>query len=590
MTPGEEYAERHARHQAETDALTRQDDRLSNLRLWVVLAGGLMAWAAFGWRWFSPWLLLLPVIAFVGVMIRHERVVADRDRAKRRLAFYTLGRGRLAGTWMGTGLSGERFAEPSHPYADDLDVFGRGSLFELLCTARTAGGEEILATWLKAPSDAETIRARQQAVAELRPKLDLREDLALLGEDVRARAEPAALAAWGAQPPLLPERHLPASAVGLVVLTVGTLIAAAFGAGYVPFLMVLALGRLFEARVGARVRRVVLTIDRPARDLGLLAATLARLEREMCEVPKLRDLQAALRADGVSPARRIERLQSLTGLLALRGNPLLALPLTILLWTPLCAFAIERWRTENGGHVGRWIAVVGEFEALNALAGYAYEHPGDPFPEILDGEPAFQANGLGHPLLTGSLPNDVSLGGPSCLYVVSGSNMSGKSTLMRSVGVNTVLALAGAPVRAHSLRLTPLHLGASIRTNDSLQGGISRFYAEIMRLRQIVEIGRQTPPLLFLLDEILHGTNSHDRRIGAEAVVKTLLSDGGIGLVTTHDLALAALADGPELAAVNVHFEDQMEDGQMRFDYKLRPGVVEKSNAIALMRAVGLEV
>ena len=590
MTPSEEYAERHARYQRETDALTGQDDRLSNLRLWVVLATGLMAWAAFGGRWFSPWLLALPVAAFIGVAVRHERVVALRDRAKRRLTFYALGLGRLAGTWAGTGQTGERFIEPNHPYADDLDLFGRGSLFELLCTARTAGGEETLAGWLKAPSDAETIRARQAAVSELRPKLDLREDLALLGEDVRARAEPAALAAWGAQPPLLPDRRIQPLAVGLASLTAGTLIAAAFGAGYVPFLVALALGRVFEWRVGSRVKRIVLTIDRPARDLGLLAATLARLEREPCECPKLHALQAILSADGLSPSRRIERLQTLTGLLALRGNPFLALPLAALLWTPLCAFAIERWRVENGGHVGRWIEVVGEFEALNALAAYAYEHPEDPFPEILDGDPRLEAVGLGHPLLTGSVANDVSLGGPSRMYVVSGSNMSGKSTLMRSVGVNTVLALAGAPIRAHSLRLTPLHLGASIRTNDSLQGGISRFYAEITRLRQIVEIGRQTPPLLFLLDEILHGTNSHDRRIGAEAVVRTLLSDGGIGLVTTHDLALAALADGPDLAAVNVHFEDQMEDGQMRFDYQLRPGVVEKSNAIALMRAVGLEV
>ena len=590
MTPHEEYAVRNAQHQRATDELTRQDDRLSNLRLWVVLAAGSMAWAAFGGHWFSPWLLLLPAVVFIGVLVRHEHVVADRDRAKRRLTFYALGLGRLDGTWAGAGIPGGRFAAPSHPYAEDLDVFGTGSLFELLCTARTAGGEETLASWLTTPSDADTIRARQEAVTELRPRLDLREDLALLGDDVRARAEPAALAAWGAQPPLLPDPRLQTVAVGLAVLTVGTLVAAAFGTGYVPFLIAAAVGRLFEAQVGARVKRIVLTIDRPARDLGLLAATLARLEREPCEAPKLREIQAILRADGLSPSRRIERLQTRMGLLALRSNPFLAVLLAALLWTPLCAFAIERWRVENGGHVGRWISVVGEFEAMNALAGYAYEHPDDPFPVILEGEPAFEAVGLGHPLLAGSVANDVRLGGPSRLYVVSGSNMSGKSTLMRSVGVNAVLALAGAPVRARSLRLTPLHLGASIRTNDSLQGGISRFYAEITRLRQIVEIGRQTPPLLFLLDEILHGTNSHDRRIGAEAVVKTLLSDGGIGLVTTHDLALAALADRPGVAAVNVHFEDQMEDGQMRFDYQLRPGVVEKSNAIALMRAVGLEV
>jgi DNA mismatch repair ATPase MutS len=174
--------------------------------------------------------------------------------------------------------------------------------------------------------------------------------------------------------------------------------------------------------------------------------------------------------------------------------------------------------------------------------------------------------------------------------IVSGSNMSGKSTLLRTVGVNTVLALAGAPVRAKGLRLSPLQVGASIRIQDSLQAGASRFYAEITRLRQIVELTNGERPVLFLLDEILHGTNSHDRQIGAERVVGGLLARGAIGLITTHDLALARIADELDTRAANVHFEDHLEDGQMRFDYLLRPGVVQRSNALELMRSVGLEV
>ena len=567
------------------------DDRLSNVRLWIVLGAGAMAWAAFGGHWFSPWLLCLPLAGFVALMVRHERVVARRDRARRRLAFYTQGLARLAGTWAETGVTGARFAEPDHPYADDLDIFGKGSLFELLCTARTAGGEETLAAWLKSPADADTIRARQAAVADLRPRLDLREETSGLGETVRTRIAPDALMAWGAQPPLLPDGWLRRAALAVTAGLIAALLGWGLGgSGYWPVLVFLLLGRGLGWRLGGRVRRVLQAVDQPARDLGLLAALLARIEAETFQAPLLSDLQGTLQAEGVAPSVRIERLQTLIGYLEARRNPYLAPLLFALLWPVHCAFAIEKWRTENGRHVGRWIAVVGEFEALNALAGYAYEHPEDPFPEILDGEPRFEATGLGHPLLSQAVPNDVGLGGPSCLYVVSGSNMSGKSTLMRSVGINAVLALSGAPVRARSLRLTPLHLGASIRTNDSLQGGISRFYAEITRLRQIVEIGRQSGPLLFLLDEILHGTNSHDRQLGAEAVVKTLLGEGGIGLVTTHDLALAALADGSGLSAINVHFEDGMEDGRMSFDYRLRPGVVEKSNALALMRAVGLEV
>jgi len=260
------------------------------------------------------------------------------------------------------------------------------------------------------------------------------------------------------------------------------------------------------------------------------------------------------------------------------------------------AFAIERWRKAHGRDLAVWIDALGEFEALGSLAGYAFEHPADPFPEIVEGACIFDGCGLGHPLIPAAtmVRNDCALGAPPAegrpqASLVSGSNMSGKSTLLRTVGVNTVLALAGAPVRAVSLRLSPLALGTSIRILDSLQGGASHFYAEIARLRQIVDLTEGRVPVLFLLDEMLHGTNSHDRRIGAEAVIRSLLGAGSIGLVTTHDLALAGIAKAdPRMA--NVHFEDHLEDGRITFDYRMRPGVVTRSNAIALMRAVGLDV
>jgi DNA mismatch repair ATPase MutS len=235
---------------------------------------------------------------------------------------------------------------------------------------------------------------------------------------------------------------------------------------------------------------------------------------------------------------------------------------------------------------------VGEFEALSSLAGHAYERPQDPFPELVE-ETRFDGEGLGHPLIPEfrNVRTDLRLGdeGPRVL-IVSGSNMSGKSTLLRTLGTNTVLALAGATVRARSLRLSPLQVGASIRIQDSLQAGASRFYAEITRLRQIVELTEQELPVLFLLDEILHGTNSHDRLIGAEGVVRGLTGRRAIGLVTTHDLALARIADELEPHAANVHFEDHLENGKMSFDYQLRPGIVQRSNALELMRSVGLEV
>jgi DNA mismatch repair ATPase MutS len=241
----------------------------------------------------------------------------------------------------------------------------------------------------------------------------------------------------------------------------------------------------------------------------------------------------------------------------------------------------------------RWLDAVGEIEALSSIAAYRFEHPGDVFPEFEEGSaPIFDAEALGHPLLpeATAVRNDVRIGGDVRVLVVSGSNMSGKSTLLRTVGVNAVLAQAGAPVRARRLRLTPLTVGASIRIQDSLHAGVSRFYAEVTRLGAIMRRASQPPPLLFLIDELLHGTNSHDRRIGAEAIVRGLVDRGAIGLVTTHDLALAHVADALGPRGANVHFRDVLEDGQMRFDYIMRPGVVDHSNALQLMRSVGLEV
>jgi DNA mismatch repair ATPase MutS len=264
----------------------------------------------------------------------------------------------------------------------------------------------------------------------------------------------------------------------------------------------------------------------------------------------------------------------------------------LLFWTTQIALAVESFRRTCGPRIADWLAAVGEIEALCSLAGQAFEHPDDPFPELLDAGAVFDGEGLGHPLLplARCVRNDVRLDLDHPLLLVSGSNMSGKSTLLRTVGTNVVLALAGAPVRARRLRLSPLTLGASIRVQDSLEAGVSRFYAEITRIRQIMDLAREAPPLLFLLDEVLHGTNSGDRRTGAEAIVRGLLSRGALGLVTTHDLAIAAMAEGLGPRARNVHFEDHLEDGRIAFDYRMHEGVVRKSNALALMRAVGLDV
>jgi DNA mismatch repair ATPase MutS len=306
----------------------------------------------------------------------------------------------------------------------------------------------------------------------------------------------------------------------------------------------------------------------------------------------LTGLRASLDSGSEPPSRRMARLAKLIERLDSRDNVFVRLAEIFVLWTPHLAVSVEMWRAQSGAAVRRWLTATGEMEALCSLASHAFEHPEDPFPEFTDEHGLIDATGVCHPLLPEgrAVRNDVRLGGVLRVLIVSGSNMSGKSTLLRTLGVNAVLAQAGATVRARRLRISPLAVGASIRVTDSLQGGVSRFYAEILRLRQILDLTAGKLPVLFLIDEFLHGTNSHDRKIGAGALVHRLTERGAIGLITTHDLALAGIADELTERAANVHFEDHIENGHIHFDYVMRPGVVEKSNAIELMRSVGLEI
>jgi DNA mismatch repair ATPase MutS len=342
-----------------------------------------------------------------------------------------------------------------------------------------------------------------------------------------------------------------------------------------------------------QVRTVLERVDAAAYDLGLLTELIACIERETFASPLLVSIQARLASHGTPPSRLIARLQRYIAARDSLRNELVRPFALLLLVRGQAAVAIDRWHAEHRGALGQWLSAIGDLEACASLATYAFERPASVFPTLATGEPRFHATALAHPLLARStaVANNVRLGGDAPhVLIVSGSNMSGKSTLLRAVGVNAVLALAGAPVCAESLELSPLAIGATIRVEDSLREGQSRFYTEILRIRDIVTLSRGATSALFLLDEILHGTNSHDRRIGAEAIVRSLAAAGSIGLVTTHDLALTQLVATLGGKAANVHFEDRIVDGKMVFDYRMRDGVVERSNAIELMRSVGIDV
>jgi hypothetical protein len=540
----------------------------------------------------SVFWVLAPLSAIIILAVLHERVMKSRERASRIVAFYERALARIENRWMGTGDPGTRFQDVSHPYSRDLDLFGEGSLFELLCTARARVGQETLAKWLLVPASPDVVRARQAAVVDLRTRLDLRESLAVLAEEA-ASLEPAeVLAAWGEGKPLLGLRLVRFTGAMLAVVWLATLVVWLVWGHAFPALLVSAINVSLNLSFRERVRESVSAVEKAARDLGLLSGVLARLEEEEFTAPELIDLRAALQSRGRPPSKWIKNLNRLMEYMDSRRN-LIVKPIDLfVLWTLQCACAIESWRKQTGPAVRGWLATVGEFEALSSLGGYAYEHPADVFPEFAETSPCFEAEGLAHPLLPegDAVRNDLRFGDDLRVLIISGPNMAGKSTFTRAVGINAVLAQCGAPVRARRLRLSPLAVGASICVLDSLQGGISRFYAEIRRLKLIIDLTHGPIAVLFLLDEFLQGTNSQDRRVGSEAMVRSLVEHGAIGLLTTHDLALAQIAEGLGPRAANAHFEDRLEGGKLIFNYRLQPGVVETSNALNLMRSIGLEV
>jgi hypothetical protein len=595
VSPTDPRAEYESRLRRWRERLTALDGRhllLSNSRLAVAAVGAVLIWLAFFRASISAWWPVAAGLAFGALLVVHAGVLNRLERAHRAEAWYLRGLERLAGQWSGRGRGGARFAG-DHPYARDLDLFGTGSLFELLNTATTEAGEDTLADWLRAGAPIAEVQARQQAVAELRSTIDFREDLTTLAAESEV-SRTGSLAAWAQAAPagLTPAAALAFAVCGIVTATLVVLIFA----GWIELLWLIAW--LFaEAAIAslwrARVRVALSRIGSADRDLALLAEVLARVEAETFASPRLTAIVSALLTSGVPPSRRIAQLRRLVGWLDSTRNQLFAPFALVLLLPQQLAVAIDRWHAAYGPHVVQWLSAIGELEALSALGTYAFERPRDPFPELTADGPRFEARALAHPLMADevSVANDVALGGEAPhLLVISGSNMSGKSTLLRSIGVNTVLALAGGTVRAAELRLSPLVIGATLKVEDSLQAGHSRFYAEILRIRTIVDAARGPVPLVFLLDEILHGTNSYDRRIGAEAIVRALVSLGAIGLVTTHDLALTELPERLGSIAANRHFEDRLVDGRMVFDYTMRPGIVEHSNALALMRAIGLDV
>ncbi|HUY81573.1 MAG TPA: hypothetical protein VMU92_07610 [Acidobacteriaceae bacterium] len=611
--PEAEYRARLAVIARDEAALVQGDRLYIAVKIALFVAGAILG----GWLMKYappqlPWLGLV-LAAFVLSFVLHEHVLRRLRITRQRKNFYQRGLDRLEGRWPGTGRQGEHFFDAAHPYARDLDLFGKGGLFELICTARTSAGEKKLADWLLAPATIQEIHQRQQAVRELAPRIDFQEHMALTGEDVQTgdAQTPEALTTWAessqqvaSAPGPLRLLYIALAAAWILALLLWML----SHLNALPIwhwgsiaLGISALNLTLNAISRKQIDAAAEAVEAAGKELPLLAAVFRAIEQETFSSPKLIALQTQLRAAGTPPSRAIAKLNSHRENLMSAHNVLVKAADPFVFWTRQWVWSAASWRSRYGASVHNWMAAAAATEALLSLAVFSREHPGYIFPQMAvlppDSPPYLEAEDLAHPLVTGrAVGNNVRLGHAPGeagnvnlqLIIISGPNMAGKSTFTRSVGVNALLAQAGAPVRARSMVLSELQVAASICVLDSLQGGLSRFYAEITRLKQIYDLTTKELPVLFLMDELLSGTNSHDRRVGTESIVRGLAGRRAIGIVTTHDLALTDIVATLEGRAANFHFGDTFANGKLSFDYKLLPGIAESTNALELMRSIGL--
>jgi MutS domain V len=593
--PLSEYSKAVAQRLETASHNERLHRRIGNLKLLTVGAALVLVWLSWGRGLFSFYWVLVPIVAYAALAVVHERIVRARTRAETAAAFYRGGIARIEDRWAGRGEPGERFRDAKHVYADDLDLFGRGCLFELLSTARLPMGENRLAEWLKQPSPSAAVKERNGLVAELREKTALREALAVIGEDLRVRLNPESLVGWAEARITPPQPLLRIASILLPLCVAGALVNFFVTLNYFPVFVLLIIAKIANVAFQRRINASLASYPANGEGMLLFAEILARLETETFASPRLRAFSAELKQGGVTASSAVRKLARVVGWIDARGSLVARIFEWLTLYSLQIGLASDAWRRTYGGRLRTWVEITGEMEALLSLAAYSYEHPADPFPEIMDApeaEAIFDGEEIGHPLIpaTRCVRNALRLDAATRVLLISGSNMSGKSTLLRTVGINTVLAFAGAPVCAKSLRITPLSLGTRIRTGDSLQEGLSNFYTEILRIRDVVDLANGEKPLLFLFDELLEGTNSSDRRTGAEGLIHALLERRAIGMITTHDLALTEIVPLYGTVIRNAHFQDFVENGQMRFDYKLHDGVGTKSNALELMRLIGLKI
>ncbi len=594
MLPTEEYKSRSERYSRETGRLHKLSDRLSMARL-ATFAGGLLLFAVL--VSFSviaaAATLAVALILFAWLVIKYETTEKSRKRYFRLEEINRLELKCLEGDFSGF-KTGEEYAERDHPYSYDLDIFGKASLFRYICRTTSRPASDRLAEYLKQSALREEILLRQEAVAELQPLTDWRQELMTLGYlNAGAGNDPAPLMQWLKSDDLFRKTgHEKIITICLSLLALAAVILVITGLPAGILIPVLGVNFIFYFTRFRKISKLQEQVSRSSDLLKAYSEIIRLIENRKLTSPLLQKLQSAFR-DEIAASGRIRQLSKLVGRLDYRLNVLVSVPLNLLFFADIhFCLALEKWKREHASLIPGWFASMAEFEALASLANMAFNNPGWVYPNVTDDYFVFRAEEMGHPLIPAGrrISNSFAAEGRGKAIIVTGSNMSGKSTFLRTCGVNAVLAFAGAPVCASAFTVSLVRLHSSMLISDSLEENISSFYAELRRLRAIISGAESDPKAFLLLDEILRGTNSDDRYTGSVALIKQLTGYGAVAMVATHDLRLAGLEQELPQSIENYHFDVKVNDEELFFDYRLTPGICSSFNASLLMKKMGIKV
>ncbi len=537
----------------------------------------------------------LTLIGFFILVYQHHKIKRALQRTTFLKEINERHLGRLDGQWRQFTEVGEEFLEEDHPYSKDLDIFGQGSLFQWINSCHTVAGKRRLAQlFTEKTPPRKMVLERQKTIMELSSRRWWRQRLQLEGKLIQDEPKGDDLVQWateknhfyGRRGIQLLIKALPITTILSWILTLGGVISmkAPVALLFVHFI-------LLNINIANKNRNLALAYHFKNR-IKVYGKILQHFENSSFGSGHLQELKKRLRNEkSITALGQLAQLERLTDRIANRSN-MAFFPINLItLWDYQCVVALEKWKQRSGAYIQDWLEVIGEVEALSSLATIPYDYPQWAIPEIMKEASIFSAKDLGHPLLTNNqVSNDVSIDGHTQVLLITGSNMSGKSTLLRTVGINLVLAYSGAPICGKALQCSGMRIYSCMRVSDNLEKNISSFYAELIRIRQIVEAAKEQGQVLFLLDEIFKGTNSQDRHMGAKLLIKQLCQCNGLGLVSTHDLELAVLEQESSGTVKNYHFQESYQNNEIHFDYRLRPGVSTTRNALYLMKIAGVDV